>query len=191
LLPTAVVGRIERAMTRGRLLPLVLAAAWTLTLLAASAPGAPLTERFRHRARAATPLGQMESWVRHHTPVDAVFLIPPSVSSFRSSARRAIVVNHKAFPFRDPDMMEWFSRIQDVAPLSVPSRAPPGMPALLDGAFAHLTAADLAIVCEKYGASFVLRSAPLPEPDPRFRLEHVVNGWTLYRLDAGESVHED
>ena len=53
-------------------------------------PGA-LLYPLRHTA---TPLGEVEAWARAETPTDALFAIPPSVSTFRTFARRAVVANY-------------------------------------------------------------------------------------------------
>jgi len=53
-------------------------------------------------------------WIRLNTPEDAVFIIPPYIEDFRLGANRAIIVDFKAFTFKDQSIIEWRSRIADV-----------------------------------------------------------------------------
>lgn len=50
-------------------------------------------------------------YIRKKTERDAIFLTPPMWGEFRIFAERAIVVDFKAFPFRDEAMNEWYSRL--------------------------------------------------------------------------------
>lgn len=126
---------------------------------------------------APAPLDRVESWAKATTPRDAVFAIPPSVSSFRSRAERAIVVNFKAFPHRDAAMVTWFQRLQDLAPIGRPR---PGGTALLDDldrAYEQLSLPELNRLAHRYGVTYVLRTTALPVA-PVYSDAHV---W-VYRL---------
>lgn len=50
-------------------------------------------------------------YARDHTPVDAIFLVPPSEEQFRLRARRAIVVNFKGVPQFSSELVEWRNRL--------------------------------------------------------------------------------
>jgi hypothetical protein len=50
-------------------------------------------------------------WARTTTPVDAVFLTPPSLAGFRLLARRAIVVDLKSPPLVPDELVEWYRRL--------------------------------------------------------------------------------
>ena len=57
------------------------------------------------------------TWARDHTPVDALFLVPPDEESFRLHARRAIVVNFKGVPQLSAELPEWRDRLLNVLDL--------------------------------------------------------------------------
>ena len=62
---------------------------------------------------------EMYSWIQKNTPEDSVFIIPPQgIDTFRLGANRAIVIDWKAFPFRDDAVLSWYQRMDDVMPYS-------------------------------------------------------------------------
>lgn len=141
----------------------------------AGRPGAML-HPLRHLE---SPLGEVETWARTETPVDALFAVPPSVSSFRTFARRSIVANYAGFAFSDRDMQRWFARLMDVAPIPPPPTGYSVKP-VLDAAYHRHTAADWRQLQTGYGVGYVLvdRSAVrLP-----FSVAFENAAWTVYRL---------
>ncbi len=138
------------------------------------------------------PEAVMEAWVREHTPVNAVFATPPALSSFRTGAQRAIVVNHKAFPYRDADIAVWFDRLLDMAPISLPERTDATLMAALDAAYDTLTPAQLAERADRYGFDYAVRTSPwadtLLQPTdaegPPPRLVFVAPPWHVYALSG-------
>jgi hypothetical protein len=50
-------------------------------------------------------------WVREATPVDALFVAPPSLSLFRLLARRAIIADTKSPPLQPALMVGWYRRL--------------------------------------------------------------------------------
>jgi hypothetical protein len=52
-------------------------------------------------------------FARTNTPENSLFLTPPYWGQFRLLARRAIVVDFKAFPFTDQGILAWYQRILD------------------------------------------------------------------------------
>jgi hypothetical protein len=49
--------------------------------------------------------------VREATPIDALFVAPPSLSLFRLLARRAIVADTKSPPLQPALMVSWYRRL--------------------------------------------------------------------------------
>lgn len=157
------------------------ALAASITLFAARNDDA-VYKRVRPIAHEMSRLGQLEAWVRRSTPQDAIFLVPPSNTTFRPNAQRAIVVDFKAFPFEPELSRAWFNRLLAIAPIRLPSRGGASVLEDLDRAYALQAVERLVSVMERYEADYVL----LPrEIDPGDELQQVYRGgdWHLYRLN--------
>lgn len=63
-------------------------------------------------------LAEMESWIQRNTPKSALFAVPPSNTTFRSHARRSIVINWLGFPFEDHAMYVWWTKLRDLTGVS-------------------------------------------------------------------------
>ncbi len=61
------------------------------------------------------PTAELYQFVTANTPKDAIFLIPPALSSFRNGAKRAVVVDLQNALFEDDALAEWFRRIKDIS----------------------------------------------------------------------------
>ncbi len=133
-------------------------------------------------ARAGTPTTQVETWARTQTPRDAVFAVPPSWSGFRSRARRAIVVNYKAFPYRDRLNITWFERLTEMAPISLPDRAGPAIQDSLDAAFLRQPAPALHRLAERYDFDYVVRDRPFTPASSSFDQVYSSGEWIVYRI---------
>ncbi len=134
-------------------------------------------------SRSSAPAYEMTSWIQAHTPGEAVFAVPPSRSDFRSHAQRGIVVNHKAFPYRDEDMVIWFERLLTLAPVPLPARSDPYLQARLDSAFLSLSPETLYNLAQVYPFDYVLRTTPWTAPaDSLFAPVHARDGEYLYAL---------
>lgn len=120
-----------------------------------------LHERVGPFRRAEEPIGQVQSWVKRNTPTASIFAVPPSYSSFRSETHRTIVINYKAIPFEDEQMIVWFDRLLDMAPIELPERGGQETMAQLDSAYARLSAAELRRLSDQYGFEFIVRPAPI------------------------------
>jgi hypothetical protein len=62
------------------------------------------------------------AWMRNETPIDAVFLTPPDVDTFRFYGQRAIVVDWKSTPMVPGELVEWLRRLSDVCGQPIESR---------------------------------------------------------------------
>ena len=156
---------------------------WIATLGAGLAnvgrPGR-LIEPLAHRTSA---LGEVERWARAETPLSARFAVPLSVSSFRSEARRAIVVNFKAFPHGRPLSRVWYGRLMDWAPLPPPAHGPDVL-AHLDSAYHTLDVRQSLDQMSAYDADFLLRAEPLPPPHDGLRQAFRADPWIVYEREV-------
>jgi hypothetical protein len=59
-------------------------------------------------------INELFDFVKENIPKDATLLVPPDSSIYRIGTQRAIVVDHKSFPYGETEMLEWYSRILDV-----------------------------------------------------------------------------
>ncbi len=182
LLPQPVHGFLDRALSGRYLLPLTLTA-WALLLSAALLSEGYPRSRIHPFAREDSAATQIETWARANTPQDAVFAVPPSVSSFRSNAHRAIAVNFKAFPYRDEEAATWFTRLLDLAPIPLPERGSPALPARLDAAYMQLPAADLLELAARYRIDYFVRPAPLTPLTEPFEMVFQAGAWRVYRVN--------
>ncbi len=160
------------------------AVVFTLALRGVGRPGAMLYPA--HHLE--TPLADAEAWARTATPPDALFAIPPTVGTFRSNARRAVVANWPAFVFGDREMQTWYRRLMAVAPIPPP---PPGSDRkpLLDSSYHARTAADWLALRTRFGVDYVLveaRRTRLPFPVAYRNAE-----WTAHLLEDGRGATTD
>ena len=63
-------------------------------------------------ARSEADISVIAEWARINTREDALFMVPPSASGFRSGSRRGIYVNYKATPFDEINLLEWKNRLE-------------------------------------------------------------------------------
>ena len=175
-LPTALTAFTDGFLSRGRQRRIALVVVMAACALGWMSLPEFVDDRLIAPAHSRSDLGQMELWIADNTDRDAVFAIPPSNSSFRSNARRAIVVNFMAFPYSDVDMVEWYERLQAVAPLGLVETGLNVRPKL-DAAFAEQTAADWKALAKVYGLEFVLREGDLAG----LEVVHGIGEWKLLR----------
>lgn len=97
------------------------------------------------------PEKEMYTWIRDHTPKDALFLIPPRLERFRLIGERAIVVDWKGSPYAPSDVLEWYRRLEDIS----------GRPGFrrsddLNDGYASLDAARLGSLGSKYHLDYAV-----------------------------------
>jgi hypothetical protein len=115
-----------------------------------------------------SPIARVEAWAQANTSASAVFAVPPSVSSFRTFATRAIVVNFKSIPYEPSLLVEWFTRLRAFAPLTdLPELGGAPILPLLDAAYEGLAPEELLPLARSYAVDYVVRASPLP-PHPAF-----------------------
>lgn len=181
VLPDTVTRPFEPFLRPGRTRDVASILASVLVIVLAMTKPAFLSPHIAADVHARSDLGRMESWIATHSENDAVFAVPPSNSTFRSNARRAIVIDYAAFPFDDADMITWFSRLLDVAPIKPPSSGL-GVKPVLDEAYHGHTTADWMSLRSKYGIDFLLVDQSELTSRPGFDPVHEEGRWKLYRL---------
>lgn len=171
----------ERLLNNRLFLTGLVLSAWLAVTLASFAQVDFFTKRWGPYNREKSDLGRIETWAQAETPRDALFAIPPSVSSWRSHTKRALVINFKAFPYDDELMFSWYERLMDVAPIP-PGTAGGGVVlARLDHAYENLSPARMAEIAGKYGITHFVRSTPLT-PHPSFQQVYTAGEWAVYAV---------
>ena len=138
----------------------------------------------QHRA---TDVYRAERWIAQNTPRDAVFLVPPGTTSFRSHALRSVAVNFKPTTFRDDAMHVWLHRLRTVAPAPLPPRSG-GRAAIrqwresLDPAYHAHTAAEWAALARTFGADFALVDLGQTPTPPAGTPVYRSGPWAVFRL---------
>lgn len=161
---------------------------WLGVIAAAVMSDGYLHRQVRPFLRAKAPIGRVQDWAQRRTPADAIFAIPPSVSTFRSEAHRTIVINYKSVPYDDEQMVVWFERLTDMAPIDLPNRGGPEILDELDAAYESLGAARLKELSAKYEFDYVVRTTPLSRPEPAFKQVFANDGWFVYEQVDNEDV---
>ena len=131
----------------------------------------------------SSPQERIMQWARTETARESVFAVPPSWESFRSRARRGIIVSFKAVPFTTAQNLEWYHRLQAVAPVETATRQ--HMPALirgLDHAFFGLSSEHMWHICQRYGASHTIRQRSAHAVPEGFESVFVAGDLVVYKV---------
>lgn len=131
------------------------------------APAVTLTETHDRTIDVAT-------FSQQNTSPNAVFLTPPNFGRFRLTARRAIVVDFKAFPFQDWAITQWRQRLEDCyGPIQAC-----GFPAVdeMEATYQRINLERIAALQQSYDLSYAVLyaetviSLPILYSDRRFKL---------------------
>jgi hypothetical protein len=123
-------------------------------------------------------------WASHHTPVDAIFLVPPDEQSMRLIGRRAIIVNYKSVPQLSGELIEWRDRLCDVLAMQNLNDLPRGYPktlAAIRDRYDALSSQELFAAAEKYHVRYIVTSHGLV--DQQNHLIHASGQYMLYDLN--------
>lgn len=182
LLPDAArLHRFEKFFERSRTRTVLSSIAFVTVVLLAVWKPVVLRSRITHDVHVASDLGRMEAWIEKNTDRNAIFAVPPSNSTFRSNALRAIVIDYAAFPFDDPYMIVWYDRLQDIAPIGSPTSGL-GIKPILDEAYYRHTVSEWMALGARYGIDFALVDRKSADQLLEFVPVHSEGEWTLYRL---------
>lgn len=117
-------------------------------------------------------------WIRLNTPKDAVFISPPYIEDFRLGADRAIVVDFKAFTFKDQSIIEWRRRIADVTNrIEFKFRGNRGEE--LRNGFMSLNESDIIGISKKYHAQYIFIENP---QKLKFKVLYENENYTVYTV---------
>lgn len=120
---------------------------------------------------------EVAEFVRQNTPEESVFLTPPMWGQFRLLARRAIVVDFKAFPFADTAVAEWYERITSC--YGNPIRTGFAMVDELDENYRNIDDDTLLALQERYLISYAVL---YNQTSTNFEVVFQSNGYKVIRL---------
>lgn len=100
------------------------------------------------------PLVDIARRSRLITPPDSVFVTPPAFGMFRIVAERAIIADFKAFPYQEPAVLEWRSRMIDQ--YGPPASSGFAAEREFDESYRMITDSHLRALCGSYGATHAI-----------------------------------
>lgn len=89
------------------------------------------------------------------TPKDALFLTPPGFGAFRLYAKRAIIIDAKAYPFADAAVRVWLERLEDLYGKSF-ARGLGALQKDFSQQYKEHPPEKLRALAQKYGADYVI-----------------------------------
>lgn len=127
---------------------------------------------------------EMSRWTRDHTPVDALFLVPPSDSVFRLEAERAAVIGFKHVPQLSGELIEWKRRLDRVLDCDILTLPTPmnNTLAAMETRYAALPANHLSAVGAEFDCDYVISMRRIEEWSDRLEHETPDGHYWLYRL---------
>lgn len=133
---------------------------------------------FRIKSELGPAGDEVAKYARKNTPEGSIFLTPPRWGQFRLLARRAIVVDFKAFPFMDAAMAEWYDRLTDC--YGNPSETGFAMIGELEKNYGNMDDSTLLSLREKYNISYAVLYAHTPT---NFEIVFQNRQYKVVRLD--------
>ena len=139
------------------------------------------------RAYRQSDVAPVEAWIAARTPRDAVFLVPPGTTTFRSHALRGAAINFKPTTFRDDAMHRWLARLRTVAPAPLPPRTH-GRAAVyrwreaLDPAYHAHTPREWARLGDAFDADYALVDRRATATPPDGEPVYADGAWAVYPL---------
>jgi|GEM_PF-1250525 len=127
------------------------------------------------------PLNVVYDWARTNTADSSVFAVPPSWSGFRSSAQRGIVINHKAFPYKDGDIVKWYMRLESLAPIQRPARTDRSLMTKLDSAYESRSTKLMEQYIKTYQIDYLVRGSAFDAP---YSLVFKTSDWYVYDVTS-------
>ena len=140
---------------------------------------------WRPAQHARTDAFRAERWIAGHTPRDAVFLVPPNTTSFRSHALRSVAINYVPTTFRDDAMHAWLGRLRTVAPAPLPAGGFAARQAWRDGldpAYGAHTPTEWARLARTFGADYALVDLAQTPTPPAGEPVYRAGDWAVFRL---------
>ena len=122
-------------------------------------------------------------WIKRNTSDDSVFITSISDHYFRLQAERAVVINFKQFVFRDADVLEWYSRIEDLCGMEKPACVGWDCVEYCRLEFLKYTEDDMLYLDQKYGADYVFTTTG---HELSFSKVYEDQGYTIYKLPPNE-----
>lgn len=125
----------------------------------------------------------VEAWARANTPVDALFVVPPSNTSFRTASRRSVAITYKPTSFQEGSTHVWYDRLLTVAPRAAASPARGfAFAEALDAAYAANDADDWRRIADQWGADYALVDREATPTPPASEPAFASGRWAVYPL---------
>lgn len=152
--------------------------------LAAAGVGRP-GALWRPAAYAQSDEAAVARWVRAETDRDAVFLVPPSNTTFRMAAHRSVAINFKPTPYQPGAIHHWFGRLRTAAPAPLPERGGLAFTTALDSAYHAHSAREWGRVGAALEADYALVDLDALREAPAGSAAFRSGRWAVYRLSGG------
>ncbi len=161
----------------------MIALATVLYLYPATRQGAAYSFNVAYYAEQKTAWVSVCLWIKEHTPMNAVFIMPPGEEGFTYLASRSNIGDFKTNPDGPQYLAEWYERLRDLAGGTLPPGKGFDNFTLLNQAYAGLSNEQLIELGKKYRAAFAL----LPKKSPaQLEIVYENNAYKVVRLSPEE-----